>query len=109
MRKAPEGKPKNRHRCLSKTPKCEPTYKSIRNEVTVIFKINLMTTEYLVNLMKKANGGFIVITLQLDDPTKPGEPIGSTFASSNLEYDTVTKLLDETVKKRKGITKKKKR
>jgi hypothetical protein len=66
-----------------------------------------MTTEYLGNLMKRANGGFIVITLQLADPTKPGEPVGSTFASSNLDYDTVTKLLSETVKKRKAAKKKK--
>lgn len=68
-----------------------------------------MTTEYLVNLMKKANGGFIVITFNLDDPTKPGEPIGSTFATPNLDYDTVTKLLEEAAQKRKGISKKKKR
>jgi hypothetical protein len=66
-----------------------------------------MTTEYLGNLMKRANGGFIVITLELDDPTKPGEPIASVFASSNLDFDTVTSILDETVQGRKAAAKKK--
>ena len=64
-----------------------------------------MTTEYLGNIMKKANAGFIVITLQLADPTKPGEAIGSVYASSNL--DTVTSILDETVQARKAAKKKK--
>lgn len=66
-----------------------------------------MTTEYLGNIMKKANAGFIVITLQLADPTKPGEPIGSVYASSNLDFDTVTSILDETVQARKAAKKKK--
>lgn len=60
-----------------------------------------MTTEYLANKMMKSRGGFIVITLDLEDGSKEGEPIGTTYATKNLDYDAVTRLLEETVQLRK--------
>lgn len=60
-----------------------------------------------MNEVKKANGGYIVITLHIDDTTKLKEPILKHYASQNLDYETVTKLLEHSVKERKKVTAKK--
>lgn len=62
-----------------------------------------MTTEYLTKKLKESNGGFIAIGLELKDPAKPGAPIASVFASTNMDYDTVTRVLDDVVKARKKV------
>lgn len=63
-----------------------------------------MNLEYLINQIKKANGGFIVITLHLEDPNKPGKPVAQHYASKNLDFETVTNLLQDSVKERKKVT-----
>jgi hypothetical protein len=62
-----------------------------------------MTTEYLTKKLQESNGGFIAIALELKDPEKPGAPIASVFASTNMDYDTVTRVLDDVVEARKKV------
>ncbi|AYQ31359.1 hypothetical protein [Runella sp. SP2] len=57
-----------------------------------------MKIKHLANLMKSADGGFIVITLKQADTNN----IGSIFGSSNLDFDTVTSILEEIVQERKA-------
>lgn len=62
-----------------------------------------MTIDYLAKKLQESNGGFIAIGLELKGITKPGAPIASVFASTNLDYDTVTRILEDVVKARKKV------
>lgn len=62
-----------------------------------------MTIDYLTKKLKESNGGFIAIGLELKDSSKPGAPIASVFASTNMDYNTVTRILDDVVKARKKV------
>ena len=62
-----------------------------------------MTTEYLTKKLQEFNLGFIAIGLEMKDTSKPGAPVASVFASTNLDYDTVTRMLENVVKARKKV------